>query len=250
MIKSKDDIRKMRAGGIITAGVMTRLMAKVQPGVNVLELNSYCAELLSSLGAAPSVKGYKGFPGNLCISINDEIIHGIPKDRLIQSGDLVSLDLVVRYAGFHTDTATTVLAGDERQPLSKALINTTEMCLTAAIKQVKPGNTLKDIAHAVHSTAVLSGISPGVVRGYGGHGIGRQMHEAPHIPNVSADADDFILQPGMTIAIEPMLTLGEPEYSLDADGWTIRTKDGKSAAHFEHTVLVTETGCEVLTRRQ
>lgn len=237
----------MRACGVITSGVLTRLAAMIEPGINVLNLEFAAINIIDSLGAKPACKGYNGFPGAMCISINDEIIHGIPKDRTIQDGDLVKLDLVVEYQGVMTDSAMTVIAGNAKNSHDTDLVKNTERVLYKAIELVKPGTSLKDIAHVIESHVSTYGFN--LVREFGGHGIGYKMHEPPFVANIVAAAENVKLVEGMTFAIEPMVNLGTFATKTDSDNWTIRTADGSNSAHFEHTVLVTADGYEILTRR-
>ncbi len=234
----------MRAGGRILAEVLNLAAGRIKPGIKTKELEIFVEQELAKRGAEPSFKNFQGYPAALCVSLNDQIVHGIPGNRLIKKGDLISLDLGVRYKGLYTDAALSQLV--VRGPGSvQKLIDTTEKSLAAAIQQVKPGNTLGDIGAAVERVADEQGYS--VIRDLVGHGVGHRVHEEPQIPNFGTPGKGIKLKEGMTLAIEPMLALGQPEVKCLPDGWTFVSADGRLNAHFEHTVAVTADGCEVLT---
>jgi methionyl aminopeptidase len=246
--KSAGELDKMRRAGAITAATIDRVVEAVAPGMTTLDLDRIAERFIRSEGATPSFLGYKGFTGSICASINDEIVHGIPAaDRFLADGDLVSLDFGAIWEGFHSDAAVTVFVGSPPSDDAKRLAETTEAALDAAISMIRPGGRLSDIGHAIEQTAVGHGL--GVVREYGGHGIGRALHEDPFIQNWGAPGRGPMLKPGLVVAVEPMLTLGGDGTKVLDDGWTVVTADGSLAAHFEHTVAVTEDGHEVLTAR-
>ena len=246
--KSPSELDKMRRAGAITAATIDRVVDAVAPGVSTLELDRIAERYIRAEGATPSFLGYKGFTGSICASINAEIVHGIPAaDRVLADGDLVSLDFGAIWEGFHSDAAVTVFVGSPPSDDAKRLAETTEAALDAAISMIRPGGRLSDIGHAIEQTAIGRGL--GVVREYGGHGIGRALHEDPFIQNWGAAGRGPTLKPGLVVAIEPMLTLGGDGTRLLDDGWTVATADGSLAAHFEHTVAVTDDGHEVLTAR-
>jgi methionyl aminopeptidase len=247
--KSKDELDLMRRSGRVTAGTIERVLEAVAPGVTTLELDRIAEEHIRGEGAVPNFKGYRGFPCSICASIDDEIVHGIPSaTRRLEEGQLLSLDFGAIWEGWHSDSAVTVFVGGVApSPEAKRLVETTEHALETAIATIGPGARLSDIGHAIESTAVDAKL--GVVREYGGHGIGRKMHEDPFIQNWGAPGRGPELRPGLTLAVEPMLNLGGDETAVLEDGWTVVTADGSLSAHFEHTVAVTEDGHEVLTAR-
>jgi methionyl aminopeptidase len=252
--KSEGELELMRRSGAILAETITRVVEAVGPGVSTLDLDAIAARMIADAGAEPSFLGYGGgggripFPAHICASINDEIVHGIPSPgRVLCDGDLVSLDFGAIWQDFHSDSAVTVFVGSPPDDDAKRLVEVTEAALDAAIAVVRPGGRLSDIGHAIEQTAGAHGL--GIVREYGGHGIGRAMHEDPFIQNWGAAGRGPELKPGLVLAIEPMLTLGGDATRVMPDGWTVRTADGSLAAHFEHTVAVTQTGAEVLTAR-
>lgn len=244
-VKSKAELEKMRASCRMTAEVLARVAEAVVPGVATCELDELTRREISKLRGTPSFLGYSGFPAAICISINNEVIHGIPGPRVIMPGDIVSLDVGVFYKGFHGDSATTVMVG-VYDPAQTRLVETTRQALQNALEKLGPGIRLSDISHVVETTAKQAGCS--VVRDFVGHGIGRELHEEPQVPNFGAPGRGPILKPGMTLAIEPMITLGEPDVLILDDNWTVVTRDGSPAAHFEHTVAVTRDGMEILTQ--
>jgi len=252
--KSAGELELMRRSGAILAETIARVVEAVGPGVSTLELDQIAARMIADAGAEPSFLGYGGgggripFPAHICASINDEIVHGIPSaGRVLRDGDLVSLDFGAIWRDFHSDSAVTVFVGSPPDDDAKRLVEVTQEALDAAIAVVRPGGRLSDIGHAIEQTADAHGL--GIVREYGGHGIGRAMHEDPFIQNWGAAGRGPELKPGLVVAIEPMLTLGADGTRVMPDGWTVRTIDGSLAAHFEHTVAVTDTGAEVFTAR-
>ena len=243
-VKNAAELEAMRTSCRMTAEVLSQVAAAVQPGITTGELDDLTRRLIEGLKAKPSFLGYRGYPGAICISINDEVIHGIPGRRVVLPGDVVSLDVGVYYKGFHGDSATTVMVG-VTDPDVIRLVETTQRALAAAIAAARPGGHLSDVSHAVESIAEASGCS--VVREFVGHGVGRHLHEDPQVPNYGAPGRGPVLRPGMTLAIEPMVNLGRPEVVVLEDKWTVVTRDGKPSAHFEHTVAVLEESVEVLT---
>lgn len=243
--KSKAELETMVEGGEITAACLKMLAQNVRPGVTTDDLDKLAEEFIYDHGGKPEFKGYQGFPASICASPNAMIVHGIPGPYRLKSGDVISLDVGVRYDGFVTDSATTVPVG-EISAEADGLLRTTRRCLAAAVEQVRPGNRLGDIGHAIQSVAEARGY--GVVRDLVSHGVGRKMHEDPQIPNYGYPGTGPKLLPGMVFAIEPMITLGSYDISIDErDGWSIYTADGSLAAHYEHTIAVTEDGPLVLT---
>ncbi len=235
----------MREGGRITAACLKMLAENAQVGVTTKELDRMAEEFIRSRGATPEFKGYQGFPASICASPNAMIVHGIPGSYRLKAGDIISLDVGVRYEGFVTDSATTVAVGEVSEN-AEGLLETTRQCLAAATEQVQFGKRLGDIGYAIQALAESRGY--GVVRDLVSHGVGRKMHEDPQIPNYGRPGTGPRLLPGMTFAIEPMITLGDYNIRLSEwDGWSIYTADGSLAAHFEHTVAVTENGPWILT---
>jgi methionyl aminopeptidase len=245
--KSPEEIVAMRRSGIILAETINRLEEAVRPGVTSAELDAVAARSISDAGAEASFHGYRGFPASICVSPNDVVVHGIPTERRLEEGDIVSLDVGVFYEGWHSDSAWTFPVG-EVDAAAHDLLKVTEASLDAAIEQCGPGKHLGDVGHAVDQTATSAGFS--VVREYAGHGIGRQLHENLWVPNFGPPGRRELLVAGVTLAVEPMVNLGGPETKTLADGWTVVTADGSLSAHFEHTIAITPDGCEVLTRRE
>ena len=244
IIKSDREIAIMRQAGRIVATVLELLKWQLRPGMKTKELDVIVARELKKLGAKPSFKGYRGFPANLCVSVNDEIVHGIPGERILCEGDIVSLDLGDIFKGFQGDAALTVGVG-KVGPQAKELMETTEGALKAGIAAAYPEARLGDISVAIQNYAESRGYS--VVREYTGHGIGREMHEEPQIPNFGLPGTGPVLKRGMTLAIEPMVNIGDWHTRLRDDHWTVLTADGSLSAHFEHTIAITDDGPEVLT---
>lgn len=243
-IRTDSDLAAMRASGRVAAQVRDAVAAKVSPGVTTLELSDYAAELIKNLGGESAFLGYRGYPGVICVSVNETVVHGIPDQRRIALGDIVSIDVGVRVNGFIGDTATTVMVG-VTAPEVVRLVAATERALEAGIRMARAGRRLSDVSHAIESEAVQSGFS--VVREFVGHGVGREMHEEPQIPNFGAPGRGPVLRAGMTLAIEPMVNMGAAAVTVLADGWTVVTKDRKPSAHCEHTIAVRDGAAEVLT---
>ena len=244
IIKSEREIAVMREAGRIVATIMEKLRRALRPGLKTRELDDLAASELARLGARSSFRGYRGFPAHLCVSINEELVHGIPGERVLQDGDLVSLDFGAIYQGFQGDAAITVGLG-EISPQTKELVATTENALKAGIDAARTGARLGDVSAAIQHYAESRGFS--VVREYTGHGIGRQMHEEPQIPNFGEPNTGPELKKGMTLALEPMVTAGNWPTRVGSDGWTVSTADGSLCAHFEHTLAITDGRPEVLT---
>lgn len=244
VIKSDAEIEGIRRAGRILARALDLVSNKALPGCTTAEMDAVIEEFIRSQGAEPTFKGYRGFPAAACISINEEVIHGIPGDRVIKEGDLVKVDAGVTKDGFIADSARSIPVGDVNGDV-KRLMEVTSKALQAGIGQARPENRVGDISHAVEEVARAAGLA--VVRDYFGHGTGLALHEEPNIPNFGPAGVGPRLQEGMTIAIEPMLTLGIGKVKLCEDRWTVVTADGKSSAHFEHTIAVTENGAEILT---
>ena len=244
-VKSDQEIVKMRKAGWIVATVLEVLKSRVKPGIKTEELNIIAGKEVERLGAKPSFKGYHGFPANLCVSINDQIVHGIPGQRVLHEGDIVSLDFGAIYDGFQGDATITVGVGDISTDAAR-LMEVTEESLEVGIAAAKPGARLGDISAAIQQYVESKGYS--VVREYTGHGIGREMHEEPQIPNFGSSGQGPVLKKGMTFALEPMVNIGSWRTRLDNNHWTVYTSDGSLSAHFEHTIAVTDAEAEVLTK--
>jgi len=247
IIKTEQEIAAMRQAGRIVGEVLKILTKQVRAGMKTEELDTITARELERLGARPSFKGYRGFPANLCVSVNDEIVHGIPGKRVLSEGDIVSLDLGAIFMGFQGDAAVTVGVG-EISPQARELIETTKGALEAGIAVAYAGARLGDISAAMQEYTEQRGYS--VVREYTGHGIGREMHEEPQIPNFGLRGTGPVLERGMTLALEPMLTISDWHTRLGADRWTVYTANGRLAAHFEHTIAITNGKPEILTIRE
>src|SRR5436309_6148284 len=238
----------MRRAGRITAGAIEAMLEAVAPGITTADLDAVAAEYIAGCGATPSFKGYRGFPASICASLNDEIVHGIPSPkRVLKEGDVLSLDFGAIWDGYHADSAVTVFVGEPPSAEAEKLVRVTEEALEAGISQIRPGGRLSDISHAVQQVVEGAGFS--VIREYVGHGIGRNLHEDPQIPNYGLPGRGPELRPGLVVAVEPMVTMGDWRTRVLADDWTVVTADGSLAAHFEHTIAVTEEGREVLTAR-
>ena len=242
--RTKEEIEKIRRAGRIVAEVLRDLRQMAQPGVTTRELDRYAEAKIRARGGIPTFKGYRGFPASICTSINEEVVHGIPSDRKLQAGDIVGIDCGVTLDGYVADAAITVPVGEVSEELQR-LSRVTEEALYRAIAQARVGNRLYDISYAVQSYAEAHGYS--VVRDFCGHGVGRQMHEDPQVPNFGTPGRGLRLRPGLVLAIEPMLNMGTYEVEIAEDGWTVRTVDRKPSAHFEHTIAITERGPIILT---
>ncbi len=244
IIKTRDEIQQMRESCRVAARVRDELVRLVTPGVTTKQLDEQAARLIAAMGGTSAFLGYRKYPGNICLSIDAEVVHGIPSDRRIEMGQIVSIDVGVVYGGFVGDTATTVMVG-VTDPEVVRLVRTTEQALVEGMAMARKGNRLSDISHAIETVVERAGFS--VVRDFVGHGIGRKMHEDPQIPNYGPPGCGPKLKEGMTFAIEPMVNLGGSAVEVMADGWTVLTVDRRPSAHFEHTVAIGEDGPEVLT---
>jgi methionyl aminopeptidase len=244
-IKSESDLAVMRRAGEILAQVMRKVQQETRPGITTRELDRLAEDLIIENKAKPAFKGYNGYPATLCISINEQVVHGIPDERRLEDGDIVSLDLGLDYQGYFSDLAVTVPAG-KIDPKARKLIDTTRQALNEGIKKAVSGNHLSDISWAVQRYAEKNGFS--VVRQFVGHGIGRRLHEEPEVANFGQAHRGPVLRAGMVLAIEPMINAGTWECEVLADGWTAVTKDKALSAHFEHTVAVTDSEPQILTR--
>ena len=245
LLKSLQEIAKMEVANRIVAEILEGVKEKVQPGIETRELDELAEELCRKRQVQPAFKGYRGYPRSLCVSVNEEVVHGIPGPRRLKAGDLVSLDFGVKHDGYYGDAAITVGVGDVGEK-ARALMAATEKSLYAGIAMVKAGKRLSDISHAVQT--VVEGAGFGVIREFVGHGIGRSLHEDPQIANFGPPDRGPTLQVGMTLAIEPMTSMGSWQVRILQDGWTAVTQDGSWAAHFEHSVAVTENGVLILSR--
>lgn len=251
-LKTKEDIAILREGGKRHAYILNEIAKKVIPGVSTKELNDYALVLIKQGGDIPAFLNYspkgakKPYPAALCVSVNDEVVHGIPNEevKILKEGDIVSLDLGLKHKGLITDAAITLPVGNVSQELSK-LLQDTKSALMAGIKQAKGGNRIGDISSAIERVAVANGY--GLIEELCGHGVGYDVHEDPFVPNYGEAYKGMILSPGLVIAIEPMFNIGSKEIFLDRDGYTYKTEDGKPSAHFEHTILITKGNAEILT---
>jgi methionyl aminopeptidase len=243
--RSPDELDRMRAAGRIVARVLSELSQLVRPGTTTAELDAVAEGIIRSAGGLPSFKGYHGYPASICASVNEEIVHGIPGPRVLREGDIVSIDAGAIWQGYQADAAVTVAVGDVSEAVA-ALVQATRDALYAGIGAVRDGARLGDVSYAIERAARQAGCD--VIREYGGHGIGREMHEPPSIRNWGAPGGGLRLREGMALCLEPMLTLeGYATRVLD-DGWTVVTADGTPSAHYEHTIVVTGQGAEILTQ--
>ncbi len=242
--KSPQEIDRMRSAGRLVGHTLSVVAAAAEPGVALLELDALAEQTIRGVGAVPSFLGYHGFPATLCLSPNDVVVHGIPSGYVLRDGDILSIDCGAVVEGYHGDAAVTVPVGEVDEAAAR-LVATTERSMWAGIAQVRAGNRLSDIGHAVEQVA--RGPGYGVVREYVGHGIGTAMHEEPQVPNYGRPGRGIRLDVGLVLAIEPMLNEGGADTEVLDDGWTVVTRDGSRSAHFEHTVAVTPAGPEVLT---
>ncbi len=247
--KTPEEIEDINEGGKLLRDILHRAAAMAKPGVSTAEINDFAESEIIKVGGRPSFIGYGSkknpFLFGLCTSINDAVVHGVPSSRdILQEGDILGLDIGMEYKKLYTDTAITVAVGKVSDKAQK-LMDITKLCLDNALKQVKPGNTIGDIGHAIQSTAEGSGFS--VVRDLVGHGVGYAVHEDPSVPCYGKPGKGIVLVEDMVLAIEPMVCENKPNIFFDTDGWTIRTHDGGLAAHFEHTIAVTKNGCRILT---
>ena len=244
IVKSMNEITAMRRAGRVVASILKTLAREIKAGMTTQQLDDITVRELARYGASASFKGYRGFPASLCVSINEEVVHGIPGDRVIGEGDIVSLDFGAIVGGFHGDAAITVGVGNI-SPEAKQLLEATKDALEAGIVVARPGAHLSDVSAAIQHYAESRGFS--VVREYTGHGIGREMHEDPQIPNFGPPGLGTVLREGMTLAIEPMVNIGGWKTRVKDDNWTVVTDDGSLSAHFEKTIVITDGEAEVLT---
>lgn len=244
ILKTERDLEAMRPACVVAAAVLDEVCSWISPGVTTQEIDDYAASRIKSYGARSAFLGYRKYPCYICISVNDQVVHGLAGDRRVQFGDVLSLDVGIIYNGFVGDTARTIAAGGCDVAAQK-LMDVTERALFEGIARARAGLRVVDISRAIQNYVETSGFS--VVREFVGHGVGRSMHEEPQIPNFVDGKSSTKLRAGMTLAIEPMVNEGGPEVRILPDGWTVTTQDGKRSAHFEHTVLVTETEPEILT---
>ena len=244
-VKSKEEINHMREAGRVVAEVLESIGRVIEPGMRTKELEEVAQRVFERRGVLPAFKGYRGFPSLICVSVNEEVIHGIPGERVLREGDIVSVDVGVVYNGYYGDGAMTFGVG-EISGEALRLIETAKGALELAISVAKEGVRVGDISHAIQSYVEERGFS--VIREYAGHGIGRELHEEPPVPNYGYPGEGPVLMSGMTIAIEPMITSGDWRTKVLPDGWTVVTIDGSLSAHFEHTILIKEGEAEVLTK--
>lgn len=247
ILKEPEEIEKMRASSLIVAEILNELRKAVKPGIKTKYLDQLAEDLSRKKKARPAFKGYMGYPYSLCTSVNEEVVHGLPSDRVLVEGDIISLDFGVYYQGYYGDAAITVPVGNVSEKAAM-LMQVTENGLYEAIKEAKAGNRLGDISFAVQSRVETAGYS--VVRDFVGHGIGRRLHEDPQIPNFGVRGRGIELKAGMVLAIEPMVNEGTYQVKVMPDSWTVVTEDVKLSAHFEHSVAITENGPDILSRWQ
>ena len=246
-MKSAREIEIMRRSGKITSSVLAELLRSVRPGMTLREVDRMAERGIRERGGIPTFKGYHGFPASICASVNEVVVHGIPGDRILAEGDILSIDIGTTFEGYVSDSAATVPVGNV-SAAAERLMRVTQECLMLGIAQMQKGNRLSDIGHAVQQHAERNGY--GVVRALVGHGVGKQMHEEPQVPNWGEAGRGITLKPGLVLAIEPMITEGDYDVETLGDGWTVVTADGKLAAHFEHTIALTEDGPRILTLRE
>jgi methionyl aminopeptidase len=244
LLKSASDIDRMRASGIVVAEVHAALRALIEPGITTRELDTVAYDLITSAGGYPSFLNYRGYPASICASVNEEILHGIPGDRVLGAGDIISIDVGVKLDGFHADAAFTAAVGQISAD-AQELIDVTEQCFWRGYEAIAIGRRLGDVAQIIQAFAESRGF--GVVREYAGHGVGRQMHEDPSVPNWGKAGTGSPIRSGMTFALEPMITAGQPETRILPDGWTVITVDGSLAAHYEHTIAIVDDTVTLLT---
>lgn len=244
ILKSKNEIEKMAVACRIVAEVLEVLVHAVRPGLTTLELDILAERCIRARGGVPAFKGYRGFPSTLCVSLNEQVVHGIPSKRRLKAGDIVGLDLGAKWEGYYGDAAVTIPVG-LIPSATQSLLATAQEALYMGIKEVSPGKHLSDVSHAIQGCAEARGYS--VVRAFVGHGIGTALHEEPQVPNFGPPGRGPRLKPGMVLAIEPMVNIGGADVEILDDGWTVVTVDGQLSAHFEHTVAITDEGPQILT---
>lgn len=244
-VKTQEDIQKMRQAGRILAVVLNKIIKQIKPRTNLLELESLAEKLIKKYQAEPSFKGHKNYPACLCLSVNEEVVHCPPKQRILQEGDIISIDCGLKYKGVYVDMARTIPVG-QISPEAAKLVRTTQEALDLVEKSLKPGMTVGAIGSLIQTHVEKAGFN--VVRALVGHGVGYDVHEEPRIPNYGQPGEGPILKEGMCLAIEPMVNAGKSEVEFAPDGWRVTTKDKSLSAHFEDTIILTKTGCEVVTR--
>jgi methionyl aminopeptidase len=243
-LKTDEEIELLRQSNLLVSATLATVASLMKPGVTTLEIDQLAESFIRDHGAEPGFKGYQGYPATLCISVNDQVVHGIPSKRVLKDGDIVSVDCGVYMNGFHGDSAFTFTVGAVKPEVLK-LIRVTKECLALGINQAIVGKRIGDIGNAIQYHAEVNGMS--VVREMVGHGVGRHLHEPPEVPNYGKAGSGLVLQDGLTIAIEPMINLGKRHINQDVDGWTIRTTDRKPSAHFEHSVVVRNQVADILS---
>ena len=243
-IKTEREIELMRRAGIVVGSLLHHLVKRLRPGMKTKALDAEARTFLREHGVQPAFVGYRGYPASICVSVNEEVVHGIPGSRELRDGDIVSIDAGAQFKGYFADAATTATIGPA-SPAARRLMTATRRALEAGIAQARVGRRLSDISHAVQRVIDQEGF--GIVRDFVGHGIGRAIHEDPPIPNFGPPNTGPRLKAGMVLAIEPMVTLGSPDVQILSDGWTAVTCDGSVAAHYEHTVGITDSGAQILT---
>lgn len=246
LIKTLDQIQSGRKSGALLAEAMDVLCAAVKPGMTTNDLDALFVDFLKQRGATPTFLGYKGYPKTICASVNNQVVHAIPSNRVLEDGDIIGIDCGLKYEGFITDMARTVAVGSISEEAQR-LIEVTRVALQKGIEQLYPGNMIGDIGAAIQTSVESHGF--GVVRSLVGHGVGDEVHEEPNVPNYGIAGTGMILEPGMVLALEPMVTLGHHDVEMERDGWTIVTADGTLSAHFEDTIAVVADGHEVLTKQ-
>lgn len=245
IVKTERELEIMREAGRIVALTHEALKEHIKPGISTKRLDEIAEEFIRSHGATPSFKGYNGFTGSICASVNEELVHGIPGKRVLKNGDIISVDIGAYYKGYHGDSAWTYAVGEISSEDQK-LLDVTEAALYKGLEHAKPGNRLSDISHAIQSYAEPLGFS--IVREYVGHGVGQDLHEAPQIPHYGPPGKGPLLKPGMVLAIEPMINAGSRYVRTLEDNWTVVTVDKENCAHFEHTIAITDSGYRILTK--
>ncbi len=246
-LKSAREMEIMRRSGKITSAVLTELAKAAKPGMSLREIDRMAEKGIRDRGGIPTFKGYHGYPASICASLNDVVVHGIPGDQILAEGDILSIDIGTTFEGYVSDTALTIGIGTVSAEAER-LMRVTQECLMIGIGAMQKGNRLSDIGHAVQQHAEAAGY--GVVRALVGHGVGKKMHEEPQVPNWGPPGQGIVMRPGLVIAIEPMITQGSYEVETLPDKWTVVTQDGRLAAHFEHTIALTEDGPRILTLRE
>jgi methionyl aminopeptidase len=244
ILKSKSEIDKMAIACHIVAEVLEMLVRAARPGLTTLELDALAERGIRTRGGVPAFKGYRGFPNTLCVSLNEQVVHGIPSKRRLRTGDIIGLDLGAKWEGYYGDAAVTIPVGHIPAE-TECLLTTAREALYSGVKEGSPGKHLSDISHAIQCYAETRGYS--VVRAFVGHGIGTALHEEPQVPNFGPPGRGPRLKPGMVLAIEPMVNIGHADVEILEDGWTVVTADGQLSAHFEHTVAITDEGPQILT---